>query len=1089
MKGDFSRLTFDKEKHFSSVLMQQGRVQVDADWNEQQAIGQHRVETEALDAIGPCGAPEEASGFQIAIEEGKLRIGKGRYYVDGILCENERDVSYEDQPDLIKPPDFKKPLNKTSMGLVYLDVWQRHITVLEDSHIREKALGGPDTATRAKTVWQVRVEPIETKMSGAQESKLLELLAERKEKQARLQEIQLKGDPKEIAAILTALKKISMTMDELLGGTGCPSPFVEWDRIVAPSTGTLNARTQVSSDPVNPCDIPPSAGYRRLENQLYRVEIHREGSLNVPGQTKKATFKWSRENGSVVTAWTGQSGPHQEILTVTSTGRDDVLGFAGGQWVELTDDKHDLDGTPGTLVRLVRSEGQTLTIDPATVIPSGAPVERSHFQHNPKVRRWDTPDGETPVAVPLTNDGWLQLEDGIEIKFGNGTYHPGDYWLIPARTAVSPDTGNIEWPVDGAKQPLAQLPQGIRHHYCRLALVYLDAKGNLYVLTDCRRVFSPLTGWVSLYYVGGDGQEAMPDPGQPQSLLPLAKPLQVGVARGRWPVTGATVLFEIKQGVGRLQGIGGAVKVATGTDGVAACNWSLDATTPDQEVEATLLDTDAEAMQVPVRFHANLSVASQVAYDPKACPDLQARGVKNVQQAIDELCGKTVSGGGCAYSVGVGGHFGTLKEAFSVLQSARDIWLCLMPGNHSIDEDLDVNDKNCLKIAGCGEGSVIRQNSRKLSLAANQLVLQDLGVRVSNDQGAITLMGSQITAERCAFIRTVGSQGIGPLVLIRPSGTAAVTLRWKNNRMAASWVESVSANVGDFLVPAADIALEPAARERLSHLSKLDPYADKEAYSQAVSMVSEDIVGLSRKLCTSWFKSRPVEKIEKLPPQTKEAVKNFYTALNRDKVNAKQVSAAIDAISKTAYVFHTTEALALAGGVGGWVEDNVIQGIVALRYASGKTNYLGWAKTDDKQRINKQTWADKNQYLVLDHVDLTLMGNDVTSIYSNGYSIMQVMDSILDHGSWPHNLPEQAYRSVTVSKNMFWTNRNSFVCQSLIMDGNQFNGVTADGDIAAFVLGYAGVFAGNLAPIQTGVIEKFLKSGWMKEVANFLGIV
>ena len=42
MKGDFSRQTFDPKKHYSAVLMQQGRVQLDADWNEQHAIDRHR---------------------------------------------------------------------------------------------------------------------------------------------------------------------------------------------------------------------------------------------------------------------------------------------------------------------------------------------------------------------------------------------------------------------------------------------------------------------------------------------------------------------------------------------------------------------------------------------------------------------------------------------------------------------------------------------------------------------------------------------------------------------------------------------------------------------------------------------------------------------------------------------------------------------------------------------------------------------------------------------------------------------------------------------------------------------------------------
>jgi len=34
MSGDYSRKTFDPLRDFSGVLMQQGRVQLDADWNE-----------------------------------------------------------------------------------------------------------------------------------------------------------------------------------------------------------------------------------------------------------------------------------------------------------------------------------------------------------------------------------------------------------------------------------------------------------------------------------------------------------------------------------------------------------------------------------------------------------------------------------------------------------------------------------------------------------------------------------------------------------------------------------------------------------------------------------------------------------------------------------------------------------------------------------------------------------------------------------------------------------------------------------------------------------------------------------------------
>ena len=55
MKNDITRDTFHRVKHFSRVLMQQGRVQLDADWNEQADILRYRDETEASDVIGRCG--------------------------------------------------------------------------------------------------------------------------------------------------------------------------------------------------------------------------------------------------------------------------------------------------------------------------------------------------------------------------------------------------------------------------------------------------------------------------------------------------------------------------------------------------------------------------------------------------------------------------------------------------------------------------------------------------------------------------------------------------------------------------------------------------------------------------------------------------------------------------------------------------------------------------------------------------------------------------------------------------------------------------------------------------------------------------
>lgn len=166
MKGDFSRQTFQPQKHYTTVLKQQGRVATDADWNEQEAIHAYYRRREGTDIIGQTGAPVDNPGFGIQPNKGDVLIGIGHYYVDGILCENDglngQAISYSQQPDLPMPDTLSQILNNAPQPflLLYLDVWQRHITALDDPAIREKALGGPDTATRLKSIWQVKGVPV-----------------------------------------------------------------------------------------------------------------------------------------------------------------------------------------------------------------------------------------------------------------------------------------------------------------------------------------------------------------------------------------------------------------------------------------------------------------------------------------------------------------------------------------------------------------------------------------------------------------------------------------------------------------------------------------------------------------------------------------------------------------------------------------------------------------------------------------------------------------------------------------------------------------------------------------------------------------
>lgn len=160
MKGDFTRRTFRPEKHYSSVRMQQGRMQLDADWNEQAEIQQYLARSQTRDLIGPSGVPAETpSGFAIQVRDGTLFIGPGHFYVSGILCENDQERRYHEQPDYpVAPLNINTALAAGGM-LAYLDVWERHISGLEDADLIEVALGGADTATRSRVVCQVKLTP------------------------------------------------------------------------------------------------------------------------------------------------------------------------------------------------------------------------------------------------------------------------------------------------------------------------------------------------------------------------------------------------------------------------------------------------------------------------------------------------------------------------------------------------------------------------------------------------------------------------------------------------------------------------------------------------------------------------------------------------------------------------------------------------------------------------------------------------------------------------------------------------------------------------------------------------------------------
>jgi hypothetical protein len=896
MKGDFTRQTFDPARHFSSVRLQQGRVQLDADFNEQADLVRHRAETEAADVIGGCGGPLGGAAFGIALDPaapGDFLLTPGRYYVDGTLCEVEHEVRYTDQPD--RPPVDPIDVAQAGFTVVYLDVWQRHETWLDDPLLRETALGGPDTATRTRTVWQVR-----TVFAGT-------------------------------AAVT------------------CADQPAAYAAAIAPSTGRLAARARREDTSPDPCLIPAGAGYRGLENQLYRVEIHTggepydltaapgdhavtvtgpdtvvyaggtwavgqaveifrsaagsdpmEGTLAIvaahnaatdtltlnavlpdlgPGDAPRirpieATYKFSRDNGSVVTLVTSVAGRE---VGVASLGPDDVLGFAPGQWVELSDEPTELESRDGSLAQIAAVDRDARTVTLRTDPPAFAgPL--------PKLRRWDGV-GAVKNNPPGTAEPFAELEDGVQVRFDDGSYRTGDHWTIPARTATAVErSGTIEWPADAAGEPLALAPAGIRHDFCKLAVV--ASNGSALTVSDCRSLFPPITELATLVYVGGDGQEARPGRALPQ-------PLEAGVFRGRHPVAGARVRFTADAGGAVAADApslpGGAQTVfeaTTGADGIAACAWrpANDLGRPSQRVEARLLNAGGAALAPQLDFGGQLAIAAEVAYVPGACADLA--DASTVQQALDTLCLRP-SGEGCCRVVRPGTPIEeVVKELLE--RGERHVCLCLEGGEHKLDElELDGERLETLAISSCGEGARVLVGALELrGLAA--VALRNLEILERSDRPILFDACGEVTIEDCRIARV---EAPGPVALIG----RADRLRISGCVLDAGAAPDES-HPREFLDGLVDV------RDRREYALKSRELAERLARSPAAER--KDLAGRIAR----------AQRIRRLTPAEQESYQLLSAVLSDDAVDPDTLHAALGRVKDAARLAAPQLALALLDG-------------------------------------------------------------------------------------------------------------------------------------------------------------------------------
>ncbi|MCZ8117961.1 MAG: DUF6519 domain-containing protein [Microcystis sp. LE18-22.4A] len=447
-----------------------------------------------------------------------LFISHGVAYTGGILCENEADILLTEQLEL---PHSALPNLESLQGiyLVYLDVWSRYISSISDPTIREIALGGADTTGRSKIICQVKLLALENDNNQQQWIEKFQQLARLNRQRGQLKarhdyKIPIKGNylyrieihnpgfvsgcPLFSAEFLPILKGqlIEANCFKIIEGNLKLWENQEWLEIifkVASSTKEKIVKIQKINSENNQILLTDDLEYP-LEQIFYLRPI--------------ATLKWSKENGSITYPIQKiETSEKQEtsIITIINS-PPGTPALQNGDWIEIVDDDYVLANQIKHLCQIQHIDGDIsspttrLTVNPAPPAKFG----RNRTKY-PFVRRWDQKQMRwnkernvqlSPLksgVIPL-RQGWLEIEDGIEIQFEeDAIYQQRDYWWIPARTI----NNSIEWPVDEQSNPKLRNPQGIEHHYMPLALVQFNQAYSLEILKDLRNIVPNLGDWLS----------------------------------------------------------------------------------------------------------------------------------------------------------------------------------------------------------------------------------------------------------------------------------------------------------------------------------------------------------------------------------------------------------------------------------------------------------------------------------------------------------------------------------------------------------------------------------------------------------------
>jgi hypothetical protein len=443
MGSDRARISYDPAQQYRAVVAQQGRVTLEADWNEAQQIASEELREEILDVVGPSGTPDNGyevfgSDFHFSTSPGTIYVGGMRVFSgDAVDYEKQKDwLDFEGDPDWVDPEQLAK--TPPTHELIYLLLREQEVSAVEDSALLEKALGGADTTNRLRLIQRiVRLSTTNTTCDSAWQ--IIEKL------------------------------------------------WFERGLFFDPSTQQLrsNTRLKVSfapqQTPVDLCEPEARSGYLGVDNQLIRVQVIDSEKL-----------VWGFDNASFL----------YQAEIVSSDQNSTTLRLIKPRPV---DDYH--LPRINTVVEVLRSAAQlsnqeyiaspmgfvtTLTVgyNPDTREVSFAgelPQEYQETTLTPRLflRVWEG-------VLPFTRGFPVTLgETGLQVTLSavESPIHIGDYWQIAVRPSEQPEV----YP----KRYLEsfQPPDGPRLWACPLAVIRWASEPRpreLKIIEDCRNPFDNL---------------------------------------------------------------------------------------------------------------------------------------------------------------------------------------------------------------------------------------------------------------------------------------------------------------------------------------------------------------------------------------------------------------------------------------------------------------------------------------------------------------------------------------------------------------------------------------------------------------------